>query len=308
MVGALLTLPTRRSFVTMASVRPGILVLVLVCGLLSACQGRSTTCGPDFGTGTSTHDITVDGQKRSYTVHVPKDIGTDPVPVLYLFHGLGDQSETVIKQTRTDAMSDDRNVLLVAPQAAGEKKAWDVYGIATDQGKDATFVDELKRRISGLGCVDKDRQYVAGMSNGSGVSFALACRGGYAGYAGVALTFTMKECDDAPPASILYAHGTADKYVPFQGGQTPIFPVAPATTVIRKWADHDRCGRTPAGKEVGGDTTLYAWDDCADGVRLHYYVVRGGGHTWPGSNPMPPLGKTTTSFSATRVIADFFKL
>ncbi|MEH3033994.1 MAG: hypothetical protein PGN07_08115 [Aeromicrobium erythreum] len=295
--------------------RRATLAILLLCGLvgslLAGCQREAPPvpgCGADVRAGTTEHTIDVDGEQRSYLMHVPRDVDGQQLPVVWLFHGLGDKADTVLKQTDMVEMSEDRDAIVVVPQADGSARDWDVYGMATGQGGDARLVDTLKRRIEALRCVDDDRQYVTGMSNGSGVVFAMACRGLFRAYAGVALTFYAPQCDDAPPASILYVHGTADRYVPFRGGPTPLFPVDAATTVIGKWARHDECSGEPTRTTIGSDVTRTRWVTCADGSRIDYYVVRGGGHTWPGSTPIPPLGKTTDTIKATRLVADFFDL
>jgi polyhydroxybutyrate depolymerase len=150
------------------------------------------------------------------------------------------------------------------------------------------------------------------MSNGSAVVFAMACRGVYPfrAYGGVAATFyDQAACGDAPPTSFIYFHGTGDEVVPYQGGETPIFPVRAVQRVLGDWAGHDGCAREPRRQDVASDVVRETWRGCSKGSRLQAYVIDDGGHTWPGAGfEVPVLGKTTSSIDATRLMADFFGL
>ncbi|MEH3034678.1 MAG: alpha/beta hydrolase-fold protein [Aeromicrobium erythreum] len=292
---------------------------LLVVSVLAGCSRGSDTPDPTASTGkcsvlepgTEQHTMTVDGQQRKFVTITPRTVAPNrKVPVVFMFHGLGSNAEQTLSYTAMGELASENNTAVVAPDAIGDPATWDVKGVANDRGKDAKFIDQLRSTISDDRCVDVDRQYVAGLSNGSAIVFALACRDDdpFAGYAGVAATFYEKQCDAAPPADLVYFHGTADKVVPFRGGKTPLFPVRAANTVMRDWAKHDGCDAEPRDREVGSDVERFTWSGCND-VRLDYYVIRGGGHTWPGAEvPIAPLGKTTSTIDATTLIADFFRL
>jgi polyhydroxybutyrate depolymerase len=52
--------------------------------------------------------------------------------------------------------------------------------------------------------------------------------------------------------------------------------------------------------------TQRIWTGCTGG-EVVFYIINGGGHTWPGSIPVERLGKTTTQIDASATIWDFFK-
>lgn len=268
------------------------------------------TCLTPYDAGVSEHALSVGGDERSYAVAAPDDrVVTRKLPVVYLFHGLGSNASDTLDYTAMTTLADQRGFLVVAPEAEGKDKEWDVAGIAKGQGKDSAFLDRLVRQVKAKDCVDPRRQFAAGLSNGSGVSIALACRGsdGLAGYAGVATTFYDAGCDDSPPASIIYFHGTGDKVVPFDGGATPAFSVRAVPAVLADWAKHDGCDATPTVQQVGEDVRRSTWKGCKDDVRLRSYTIAGGGHTWPGAAaPIPSLGRTTDTIDASTLILDFF--
>lgn len=265
------------------------------------------------GTRDVSRTIDVDGLQRTYVVHVPPGYdGRRALPVVYLFHGLGSNAAQVLTYSGFPTVADERDFIVVAPQALEPRREWDVMATADQPRSDAAFWLQLSERLGDEWCVDADRQYAAGMSNGSAVVFAMACRGGYPfrAYGGVSATFYDEAaCGDAPPASFIYFHGTGDQVVPYQGGSTPIFPVRAVQAVLADWADHDGCDRGPRRADVASDVERETWRGCDDGSRLQAYVIDDGGHTWPGAAfEVPVLGKTTSSVDATTLMADFFGL
>jgi polyhydroxybutyrate depolymerase len=151
---------------------------------------------------------------------------------------------------------------------------------------------------------------------GSAMTFALACapQRTFAAFGGVALTLYEPQCEQSPPAPIIYFHGTRDQVVRFGGGQPAnedvTLPSVPAA--MRDWAQHNECTVTQT-TDVAKDVRLREWTGCADDVEVDYYRVRGGGHTWPGTSPFiadaveQSLGKTTQSVNASRLMWEFFQ-
>lgn len=268
--------------------------------------------GGVLGRGLSSHTMDVDGTERSFAVYAPPGYdGTERLPVVYLVHGLGGVAETNLQYTGLAAVAERESFIVVAPQAAGAERRWDYRTPLDVPGSDAAFLRALMDETVDRWCVDGDRQYAAGVSNGSAVVFAMACSGEYPvqAYGGVAAAFYEPErCDAAPPADIVYFHGTADPIVPFQGGPTPIEPVEPTPQTLAAWAEHDGCTATPETDDVAADVELQDWQDCEGGSRLEAYIIEDGGHTWPGAVAIPGLGETTTSIDASEVMAEFFDL
>ena len=61
---------------------------------------------------------------------------------------------------------------------------------------------------------------------------------------------------------------------------------------------------TPVGSATG-----MRYTDCRDGAEVIFYSIAGGGHTWPGGNPLPSwiTGETNMDISATETIWQFFR-
>jgi poly(3-hydroxybutyrate) depolymerase len=116
----------------------------------------------------------------------------------------------------------------------------------------------------------------------------------------------------APPQPIVYFHGTADPLVPINGEVVAGITVAPARQAMADWAAHNGCSAGPHQSPVTADVTLIGWSGCRDDADIDYYVIAGGGHSWPGA-PLAIVrtaglfyGHTTESISASQIMWDFF--
>jgi polyhydroxybutyrate depolymerase len=105
-------------------------------------------------------------------------------------------------------------------------------------------------------------------------------------------------------------HGTADRFIPYDGGSSPIAPgVFPsATSWTANWARRNRCGANPVNSVVAADVTRLEFTDCAEGAAVVLYTLKGVGHQWPGGKPFPEsfAGPTSNSIDASSVMWEFF--
>lgn len=261
--------------------------------------------------GTSgTHTITVAGRRRSFVVDLPTSWnGRTTLPVVFLMHGLGGSGSQILSYTSMATEGEKDGFITVAPNATGTPARWDFRTRATVAGSDAQFILALTKEITSRFCGNPSRQYLAGYSNGSAVAFGFACMAefDFAAYGAVAGAGYESTCNQAPPTSFIYFHGTADHTVPINGGSTPLGTVQPVDKTFAAWARHDGCAATPVASRVASTVLRRTWTDCHD-ARLITYTITGGGHTWPGAYPAAFLGPTTEAISATGLMAAFFGL
>jgi polyhydroxybutyrate depolymerase len=234
------------------------------------------------------------------------------LPVVVTFHGLGANAAEQLALSDFAAVADRNDFLVVAPESRGA--GWDFVSPASRPGSDAAFVVALMRALPSVACVDTHRFYATGISNGAAAVFGLACGnvGGFAAYGAVAGAFYVPACAGAPPQPIVYFHGTADPLVPINGGKVFGVTVAPARQSMAQWAAHNGCRPAAHQSAVASDVTLITWAGCRDGAEVDYYIVAGGGHSWPGAPPAIArvadlvFGRTTQSISASQIMWDFF--
>lgn len=258
--------------------------VLVSCSPEPPAQGPACSPAQPPADGTSEHRINSQGSERSYLLHVPPGYdGRTRLPVIFLFHGVGDTARNLLEATGMDELADDEDVVVVAPEGSGAVPAWSFQATSDDPPPDVAFVHELLDRVKDTACVDERRVYAAGFSNGSTLTLALACEDnrGFAAFGAVSGPFYNPRCDSAPPRPIIYFHGTNDLIIPYSGARTIIGELPGVTEALTEWATHNRCDRPAATSRVSPQVTLSRWTGCADGSDVSAYRIADGVHTWP---------------------------
>jgi polyhydroxybutyrate depolymerase len=196
---------------------------------------------------------------------------------------------------------------------------------ADQQGvDDVGFLTALVEHFIGTFRADRRRVYAAGMSNGAMMSYRLACERAdtFAAIAPVAGLMGEKlaaSCAPSRPVSVITFVGTEDPLMPFQGGQVSgdRGPVLSATASRAKWAALNGCQGEPVvsqepdrASDDGTRIRREAHGSCREGSEVVFFVVEGGGHTWPGGMQYLGkvfIGKTSQDLDASRVAWEFFQ-
>lgn len=163
---------------------------------------------------------------------------------------------------------------------------------ATAQGFIVAYVDgqrlnmasikelgQIPAQISKDWCIDEQRVFLTGHSDGGTVSSALAFLPDSpvhpAAIAPSAAGITGDELKNyacPSPLSVLVMHNAGDTHFPGFGAQT-----------AARWAECNRCEPKPQVVSVGKNCVRYP--NCAEGVETLYCEGQGGSHlTWPGIN------------------------
>ncbi len=278
--------------------------------------------------------LTVDGIQRTYYLYVPeKYTGRKSVPLLIVLHGGGGRGKRTEEKTTLsgfDRLADKEGFLVVYPDAV--ENHWNdgrnnPYSYAARQNlNDVKFISALIDHLGSKYNLDPKRVYATGVSNGGMMSFRLACELSDRIAAIAAVAASMPEtlydhCTPQHPVSVLIIHGTDDPLVPWNGGDVVAFgqhrgTVVPVPQSVEFWVKHNHCtlqkGKTwlPDKDPLDGTRVwkeMYINRD--DKVRIVFYGIEGGGHTWPdGFSSLPRVtGKITHDINACRVIWDFFR-
>jgi polyhydroxybutyrate depolymerase len=172
-----------------------------------------------------------------------------------------------------------------------------------EQIDDVRYARDLVRELSRELCIDRNRLYATGMSNGALMSYRLACEASdlFAAVAPVAGVEAVPGCKPRRAVPVLAFHGTGDFLVPWNGGW---FDLGSPRETVRRWSERDRCSGPSQPIYQRGDARCEAAQACAADVIL--CTIDGGGHTWPGGVEAFFLGKTSSDLDATRAILDFF--
>ena len=266
-----------------------------------------------------------EGTLRSYLLYVPGAYdGEDDWPLVLNYHGLLTDPSFQIELSQMNTVAEAEHFLVAYPQGLDVSvptlptgPGWLVPGGTAEQD-DVAFTEDLIDHIGEDFGVDARRIHATGWSNGSSMSFNLACEIPYqiASVAGVAAMMTdamLETCKYQRPVSTLYIQGTADPIVPFEG-RPGLFSSALATTAF--WADQFNCSggsiTTDLPDLVVSDNSTVALTDykgCDAGAEVLFYQVNNGGHTWPGGGTPTapaPLGPVNRDIDASAEIWDFF--
>jgi polyhydroxybutyrate depolymerase len=275
----------------------------------------SAGCGEAARTpGVTTETLTTADGAREYRLAIPEGYtGEKPRPLVLNFHGLGSNAEQQAVYSELEEKGPARKYIVITPQGSGGLRFWNVLpelASPDDVGFTRAIIDEASTNL----CIDTRRIYATGMSNGGGMSAYLGCNLGaelaaIAPVAGVNLVFGPCVSDDR--VSVIAFHGQQDGVVPYAGGPLGIAllqdrPLPPVDDAVAEWADRDGCKPRPKTKSVSPRVELTDYRGCDAKTDVRLYSVSDGGHTWPGSIPVGPLGETTTEIDATDLMLDFF--
>jgi polyhydroxybutyrate depolymerase len=278
--------------------------------VLSAASG----CGAERETGVTTIEtIVAGGVERVFRLHVPANYEKNDATALVLnFHGYGATAESQEAYTRAVELSEVGGFVTASLQGLGDPARWHVWGPQEQDPDDFAFVREVVDRLKSSLCVDSNRIFAMGMSNGGAMAFAVACElpETFAAVGAVAASpFPRGNCQGEQPIPVIALHGTADIFVPFDTptSNRPGISSGSVRQNIRDWAEHNGCDLESHSYAVTEDVRIETYKGCKDGADVNLYIVEGGGHTWPGSNPGTPLlGRATMSIDATALMWDFF--
>jgi polyhydroxybutyrate depolymerase len=274
---------------------------------------------PPFSSpGSHERTLLVGGRERSYVLHVPSNYHREkPTPLVLVFHGRLGTGRLMEHMTGFSDIA-DRGFIVGYPDGIG--RSWNAghgVGLAESVGVDdvgfiARLIDDLSHELN----IDPRRIYAAGMSNGGMFAYRLACelKGRIAAVASVAGPLPPEiagSCHAAGAISVLHIHGTADRIVPWDGGETTSGgKILSVDATIQQWANASKCSDSPTVTFKKGSVECQSYRNCAHETEVSLCRVEGGGHTWPGSEIsrllQSAVGPTNQDVNATGMIWDFF--
>jgi polyhydroxybutyrate depolymerase len=296
---------------------------------------------PSKGCGTATEAATkakrtmaLDGVERYYLETVPARTADDePMALVVDLHGLAEGAEVHTAMSAFGELGQKEGFAVVFPNGTGKPVRW-ASNPDNDPNPDLDFVAALLDRVEADLCIDTSRVYASGLSNGAFMTSLVGCKMGdrFAAIAPVAGVQFFDSCAPGRPVPVLAFHGTEDPILLFNGGVNtdalgPVLgngssgPTTTSTTVptdlngkgypadVASWAERNGCA-DPTDEDVT-DEVIHRTYDCPEGAAVEFYIVKGGGHTWPGSEFSKSIasvvGYTTFDIDATDLAWKFFQ-
>jgi polyhydroxybutyrate depolymerase len=295
-------------------IRISLILLGLAAGLVLIVAIAYTVSNRTNGT------LVSSGEKRSYLLYVPASYNpSTPTPLVISIHGFAQWPAHQMYTTRWDELADQYGFIVVHPSGTGLPKRWRTSpqaGSRIDPLVDVIFISDLIDKLESEYNIDPQRIYANGLSNGGGMSVLLACelseRIAAIGTVAGAYTFPWSECRSTRPVPAIAFHGTADPIVPYEGGVVDdgrfTFPAIPDWAA--GLAQHNGCTDEPTVAPASGAVSGIRYENCAQDAEVIFYTIAGGGHSWPGGNPLPEFiaGPTSQDIDATHTMWDFFQL
>jgi polyhydroxybutyrate depolymerase len=257
------------------------------------------------------------GQEREYLLYVPRSYDrSKPTALVISLHGAGMWGAAQKETSQWNRVADEHGFIVVYPsgEGGGGPRVWH-EGEGAEPSRDVRFISELIDTLEVRYNIDPRMIYANGLSNGGGMSFALSCRLSdriaAVGMVGAALLLPFSWCTDQRPVPMIAFHGTADSAAPYKGGFSWVAPqrFQGVRAFTASWARRNRCGANPVDSVVATDVTRLEYTKCADDAAVVLYTIRGGGHTWPGGQPLPEwfVGPTSNRIDASSLMWAFFR-
>ena len=318
-VFGVMSLPSASSATTVIKAEPS-----------AGCQANAAT----FSNG-QTVGFSAGGESGSYIVEGPASQPPGhPLPLVVDLHGYSETAAIQVDFTKLGTYGASKGFLTVSPQVNEPVQHW----VTTPGSSDQKFLITLIRHLEGTLCIDSRRVYVAGYSNGAFMASALACSDAskIAAVATVAGIEATTNCKPSRRVPVIAFHGTADPFVPYQGGVGPAAKKLPAPNGSgtigselksvasqgiqqndlpipveeARWAARNGCSKTPNTSTPARGVTLIAYRCPTDGA-VELYRENGDGHVWAGSQAMVTIasvvGPTTFAISDNQLIWEFFE-
>ena len=269
--------------------------------------------------------LSVGGFEREYLISAPASRG--PRPTVLVLHGTWQSGQIMMQTAGLEPLVDREELVAVYPN--GIAMQWnDGRAAAAMWGPrdDVEFLRTLVAHLVRTGISDPHRVYVIGFSNGGMMALRMMCEATEVFAAVAAIGASLPEevapgCKPRGPTPTLLINGTADPFVPFEGGQVVLRGGVVLSTdetirflrKVNRCADGAQLTELPNIDPNGSSSVIItSWTNCSSGAPVVLYRIEGGGHRIP--NPDAGifafdfvLGKINYDFDAAEAIWSFFK-
>ena len=291
----------------------------IFCSLVVCCHANETKT------------LDVDGIKRLYRLHLPKEGDKEtPVPLVLMLHGAGGTALLTEEHYGWDAKADQEHFIVAYPQALPKDLSepynfrqnptiWeDGSGRRSVKVADIEFLAGVIEDISKEHKVDPKKIFMTGFSNGASMTFraGIELSDRLTAIAPVAGRLFLKNPQPKRPISLYFMVCDSDPLNPLNGGaglnvwsRTKTYK-PPMFDSMKAWIQLISAD-VASSQEIqlkGGKETIYRSKN--NNLEAIYVIAKEQGHVWPGSKrelPEKLVGPDLSALNATDLIWNFFK-
>ncbi len=242
------------------------LVVLVASSILVGAPTAEAACSTEGSGGLVTRQV----GGRTYQLFVPNGLAAGAsVPLLLSFHGFGGSGAQHGGQTGWMPFATTHGFIVAFPD--GQFRSWQF-----SQGSpDVAFARSVVQQIRNTYCVDTQRTYAGGHSNGAYFAGRLACDAAdvfaaVAPYAGGNPDAFRTGCAPSEPVAVAQFHGAADFVVPVSSG----------AAARDAWISRLACDTVPqSAPDAYGPLDHHR--NCVGGVEVMWRVYNAQGHMWP---------------------------
>lgn len=259
---------------------------LLALVLLAACSddgGSGGACAGKTGVaGTRQITITSGGLERTFQLDVPQSALTgDPVPLVLVYHGVFSTGPEIQANTGFPGKAAAEGFVTAAGDGIGQ--SWNA-GVCCQpaQGEnvdDVGFTRDMVAAIESEYCIDTQRVYATGFSNGSAMVFRLACEAAdlFAAFAPVGGSLALFPCEPSQPRPIQITNMISDPVVNYRLGEFSFGELLKLNA----------CSDARDSVQLAPTASCAIAPDCTDGSTTEFCSVSDLGHRWPGGATNP---------------------
>ncbi|PRP87941.1 carbohydrate esterase family 1 protein [Planoprotostelium fungivorum] len=265
------------------------------CGKAYIAKGYQRGVTKDFTLSTS-------GQPtRSYSVHLPPNYSKDTQgghPLVFSFHGATQTSkiqEDISDLSANGLEINNKSFVAVYPQGVNGIKgtsAWTGAPYANSNVDDVAFVLKMMSVLTSDLCIDEDRIYATGKSNGGGFANYLACTPSTASKLAAIATASAaiytnhafgpnNNCNPGRGFPIIDFHGTTDDTIKYDGGRSNNADYLSSDNFFNGWGKRDNCTNPNQQTLQDGAVTIRKWSGCKNTSLVRHFKINGMDHAWP---------------------------
>lgn len=234
--------------------------------------------------GDSTRQVMANDRMRSYLMHVPRQYqGDQPVPLVFDFHGYSSNPQQQMGGSGFRELADQENFIVVYPEGVGA--SWHVNGCCGTAGQmkldEIAFVRAIFEAVTQDACIDPNRVYASGISQGGGMAHHVACLAAdiFSGVAPVSSDLRTDPCEPVRPVTEISFRGLADSLDAYEGGHVGPpgmegYTAIGAKPTLERWKTIDGCSGSP---EMMNDL-CETYSTCEGGVAVSLCSIPGADH------------------------------